>query len=402
MARMTRIATQKTKAKALAVESVSLVKDLKPRDADAQYYGPEPNFLNDQYKGSLGEAFNWYSKFYGTKDAKDFIISYLEKNGKSDVLKFVKRAPESEVSSSIGWLARMSLRGLKLDDRYQARLQQQIDKLVEFVKAEDKAAKKKAATEKTEAPRRSIQEVMRERASQAAAELDAFFDDYHDNGYPKEFDTKSKVMGEFQERNILPQHVSNVISNWEKIRAEYVELQAGTCDQLNEAYSFMSKTQVKNVIKFIDSIIADLNGYVSLKQVSKKPRARKAVPVEKIVAKLKHCKEFKDPANKLDLVGLSPVKLHNSSEAWVYDTKKRKMYHFVADEYSKCLLVKGNTLLGFDKKQSGSKTLRKPAEQIKALTGSKPAARKYFADIKAVQAVPNGRFNEDMIILKAF
>lgn len=402
MARMTRIATQKTKAKALAVESVSLVKDLKPRDADAQYYGPEPNFLNDQYKGSLGEAFNWYSKFYGTKDAKDFIISYLEKNGKTDVLKFVKRAPESEVSSSIGWLARMSLRGLKLDDRYQARLQQQIDKLVEFVKAEDKAAKKKAATEKTEAPRRSIQEVMRERASQAAAELDAFFDDYHDNGYPKDFDTKSKVMGEFQERNILPQHVSNVIANWEKIRAEYVELQAGTCDQLNEAYSFMSKTQVKNVIKFIDSIIADLNGYVSLKQVSKKPRARKAVPVEKIVAKLKHCKEFKDPANKLDLVGLSPVKLHNSSEAWVYDTKKRKMYHFVADEYSKCLLVKGNTLLGFDKKQSGSKTLRKPAEQIKALTGSKPAARKYFADIKAVQAVPNGRFNEDMIILKAF
>ena len=399
---MTRIATQKTKAKALAVESVSLVKDLKPRDADAQYYGPEPNFLNDQYKGSLGEAFNWYSKFYGTKDAKDFIISYLEKNGKTDVLKFVKRAPESEVSSSIGWLARMSLRGLKLDDRYQARLQQQIDKLVEFVKAEDKAAKKKAATEKTEAPRRSIQEVMRERASQAAAELDAFFDDYHDNGYPKDFDTKSKVMGEFQERNILPQHVSNVIANWEKIRAEYVELQAGTCDQLNEAYSFMSKTQVKNVIKFIDSIIADLNGYVSLKQVSKKPRARKAVPVEKIVAKLKHCKEFKDPANKLDLVGLSPVKLHNSSEAWVYDTKKRKMYHFVADEYSKCLLVKGNTLLGFDKKQSGSKTLRKPAEQIKALTGSKPAARKYFADIKAVQAVPNGRFNEDMIILKAF
>lgn len=386
----------------MASDTVSLVKDLKPRDVDAQYYGPEPNFLNDQYKGSLGEAFNWYSRFYDRKDAKDFILSYLDKNGKADVLKFVKRAPDTEVTTSIGWLARMSLRGLKLDERYQARLQQQIDKLVEFVKAEDKAAKKKAATETNEAPRRSIQDVMRERASQAAAELDAFFDEYHLNGYPKEFDTKSKVVGEFQERNVLPQHVSNIIAYWEKIRAEYVELQAGTCDQLNEAYSFMSKTQVKNVIKFIDSIIADLNGYVSLKQVAKKPRARKAVPVEKIVAKLKYCKEFKDPANKLELVGLNPVKLHNASEAWVYDTKKRKMHHFVADEYSKCLLVKGNTLLGFDKKHSGVKTLRKPAEQIKALMGSKPAARKYFADIKAVQTVPNGRFNADMIILKAF
>jgi hypothetical protein len=34
--------------------------------------------------------------------------------------------------------------------------------------------------------------------------------------------------------------------------------------------------------------------------------------------------------------------------------------------------------------------------------GSKPAARKNFKDIKAVATVPNGRFNENMIILKAF
>ncbi len=401
MARMTRIAKQKTKAMAQS-QTASLVKDLKPRDADAQYYGPEPNFLNDQFKGSIGEAFNWYSKFYGSKDAKEFIIAYVEKNKPADILKLVRKAPESEVSTSLGWLARMSLRGFNMDEGQKARLNVQIDKMVDFVKAEEKAAKKAAKKEDASPARRNIQEVMRERASEAAAELDAFFDDYHISGYPKDFDTKSKVMSEFQERNVLPQHVAPHINNWEKIRAEYVELQAGTCDQLNEAYSFMSKTQVKNVIKFIDSIIADLNGYVSVKQVSKKPRARKPVPVEKVVAKLKYCKAFKDDAQKIDIVSLHPSKLHNSTEAWVYDTKKRKMHHYVADEYSKCLVVKGNTLIGFDKKQSGMKTLRKPAEQLKALTGSKPAARKYFKDIKAVEAVPNGRFNADMVILKAF
>jgi hypothetical protein len=78
------------------------------------------------------------------------------------------------------------------------------------------------------------------------------------------------------------------------------------------------------------------------------------------------------------------------------------MHHYIADDYSKCLMVKGNTLLGFDTRQSGIKTLRKPAEQIKALTGSKPAARKYFSEIKSVAAIPTGRFNADMIILKAF
>jgi hypothetical protein len=34
--------------------------------------------------------------------------------------------------------------------------------------------------------------------------------------------------------------------------------------------------------------------------------------------------------------------------------------------------------------------------------GSKPAARKYFKEIKAVPTTPNGRFNAAMIILKAF
>ena len=36
------------------------------------------------------------------------------------------------------------------------------------------------------------------------------------------------------------------------------------------------------------------------------------------------------------------------------------------------------------------------------IMGSKPAARKFFKDIKAVATTPKGRFNEDMIILKAF
>ena len=126
------------------------------------------------------------------------------------------------------------------------------------------------------------------------------------------------------------------------------------------------------------------------------------MPVEKVVSKLKYLKEFKDPAMKLDLVSLHPVKLHGASEAWVYDTAKRKLHHYIADEYSKSFTVKGNTILGFDNIKSEIKTLRKPSEQIKEVMGSKPAARKFFAEIKAVSVQPNGRFNEHMIILKAF
>ena len=111
---------------------------------------------------------------------------------------------------------------------------------------------------------------------------------------------------------------------------------------------------------------------------------------------------FKDEALKLDLTSIHPTKLHGASEAWVYDTAKRKLHHYVADEYSKTFTIKGNTILGFDTRNSEMKTLRKPTEQLKEIMGSKPAARKYFKDIKSVSTVPNGRFNDNLIILKAF
>jgi hypothetical protein len=94
--------------------------------------------------------------------------------------------------------------------------------------------------------------------------------------------------------------------------------------------------------------------------------------------------------------------LHGAAEAWIYDHAKRKVIHFIADDYSKTFTVKGNTLLGFDTAQSEVKTLRKPAAQLNEIMGSKPAARKFFKDIKAVSTTPNGRFNENMIILRAF
>jgi hypothetical protein len=250
--------------------------------------------------------------------------------------------------------------------------------------------------------RPNIQELMRDRASESFGEIESIADEFALAGYPKDFPTKEKVVGFLTEQKVLPQHINSYIKHWEKVKAEYEEVKEGKCPQLKEGYSHLTRTQLNNLIKFASQIIDNLTAYIAIKQATRAIRPRKAVPVEKIVSKLKHLKAFKDDALKLDLVGLPPVKLHNATEAWVYDTRKRKMHHYIADDYSKCLMVKGNTLIGFDTRQSGIKTLRKPVEQIKALTGSKPAARKYFSEIKAVAAIPTGRFNADMIILKAF
>jgi hypothetical protein len=359
---------------------------------------------------SLMPTDNWdKAKFFAhydleRKDCGTKVKEYIKKNFPKDALTKINRLPDWKLDMHSHWATTAHLLDVNPDiipDNYKTGIVKWVENLI-LEGAELKA--KKEETEGEEKPKKvvNIQEIMREKADEALGDIEALFDEFIDAKCPKEFSVNKKVVGALSSRNVLPQHMASAIKRYQRLLDECLEVQAGKCEQLNEGYSNYNKMQIRYMIKFIEDVISEMNGYISLKQAAKKPRAKKAVPVERVVAKLKHCKSFKDDALKLELVGLSPVKLHQCAEAWVYDTAKRKMHHYVADSYSKCLMVKGNTVIGFDKKESGMKTLRKPVEQIKALMGSKPAARKYFKEIKAVEAVPNGRFNTGMIILKAF
>lgn len=377
-------------------EDHSQVKALNPRDVDVQYYGDEPLFVvqpdQDQRRVTLMRSFTWYNRFYGKKDAKELMSQYLDLNNRPADAKIMRKIHENEFLMTLCWLARMRLRGLELNEHEELTLENEIGRLLKIVHVPE------VVKVEVDAPARpNIQDILREKAKDAAGELEAVFDEFVTDGK-----TKTKTMDLVSKFNVMPQHIGLITDIWKRKQTEFADLQEGKDKQLIEGYSHLTKIQIRNIVKFIEQVLTDLNAYISVKKASKAPRQRKAVPVEKIVAKLKYLKVFKDVASKLDLVSISPVKLHGASEAWVYDTAKRKLHHYIADEYSKSFTVKGSTLLGFDTGKSEVKTLRKPAEQLKEIMGSKPAARKYFTDIKAVATTPNGRFNEAMIILKAF
>ena len=387
------MATRKPK-----VTSDHFIKALNPKDADMKYMGDEPFFPlqpdTDGRKLALTNGFTWYNRFYGKKDAKDLLCQYLDHHERTQEAKQLRKVHESEYIMTLCWLARMSLRGLELNEHETSVLENDIARLVKLVNKPEVVVKEEEPKENN---RPNVQEIMREKARDAAGELEAIFDEFIQEGKvtQKTVDLVSKF-------NVMPQHIPLIVEIWKRKMDEFTEVSEGKDDQLNEAYSYLGKVKLRNTIKFIEQVLGDLNSYISIKKASKTPRKRKAVPVEKIVAKLKYLKEFKDATNKLDLISVHPTKLHGASEAWVYDTAKRKLHHYIADEYSKSFTVKGNTILGFDTNQSEVKTLRKPGEQIREVMGSKPAARKYFKDIKAVATTPNGRFNESMIILRCF
>lgn len=375
------------------------IKALNPKDADTKHLGEEPFFPAQPEESNrnvaLARGFNWYNRFYNKKDAKELLSQYLDCNNRTEDAKKMRRVHESEFLMTFCWLARMNLRGLELTEHEENTLQNEITRILACVN------KPEVVKEKEEPiTRPNIQDILKDKARDAAGELEGMFDEFMLAGAPTKH--SFRPMDEVAKKNVMPQHISLLADVWKKKQNEFDEVAKGKDAQLVQGYQHLTKTQIKNILKFIEQVLGDLNSYISVKKAAKAPRARKAVPVEKQVAKLKYLKTFKDTASKLDLASIHPTKLHGASEAWVYDTAKRKLHHYIADDYSKTFTVKGNTLLGFDTAQSEVKTLRKPAEQIKEIMGSKPAARKYFKDIKAVSTTPNGRFNEGMIILKAF
>jgi len=377
------------------------VKALNPRDADTKYMGEEPFFPiqpdTESRFSALARSFTWYTRFYSKKDARDLMAQYLDYNKRTDQAKMLRKVHESEFIVTLCWVARMTMRGLELTEHEELTLQNEIQRLVKtLTETETKTSQTSIVKEEETVARPNIQEILKEKARDAAGEMEGMIDDFVTKGKAAE-----KTVDIVAKYNVMPQHIPIIVEIWKRKQEVFQKLSDGD-EYLKEGYSFLGKIQIRNILKFIDGVLSDLNSYISIKKASKAPRKKKAVPVEKIVSKLKYLKLFKDVAAKLDLISIHPTKLHGASEAWVFDTAKRKLHHYIADDYSKTFTVKGSTLLGFDSAKSEVKTLRKPGEQIKEVMGSKPAARKYFTDIKAVSTTPNGRFNENMLILKAF
>lgn len=375
--------------------------ELSVRDTDVKYTGGEPLFTEqptpEARKGAIVAALNWYSRFFDRKMAKELILEFAVARGVGNAdMRVLRSVPDREYDMSLAWLSRLALRGLVLTDAELARIG---DHLRGRITARV-AVVEEVAEEVKPSNRPNVQELMRERAREAAGEIEGLFDGFLLNGDPDP--ASVNVVGILTERGILPQHTSDIVVRWRARRAELETVQDGKDALLKEGYSQYGKIAIRNMIKFCDSVIAGVGSYINVKRASKTPRKRRAVPVERVVAKVKYAKTYSDANLKLNLTSIPPTKIVGATEVWAYDTAKRKLHYYVADSHVGTLGVKGASITGYDTAASGMKTLRKPAETLKALLNAgKPAARKLFKEIKAVHANVKGRTNENLVILRA-
>jgi len=371
------------------------IKLLNPRSSDTNVMGGEPVWRaqpTENRISALSKAFSWYNYFYGKKDARDMIVNYLESYDRKADVRVLKSIPDSAIRLTTGWLCRMKMVGLQLEDNEETKL----DILLKEILSSKQTVEAESEPAQEGSSRPNIQDRLREKVGECAAELDGMFDEFMMAGAKMSADYKPIMV--IRGMNVVPQMISEISNRWKRKLAEFEEAVEGKDALLVEAYSYLTKIQLRNCVKFCEAVINDCGAYVQIKKVERKPRTKKAVSPETQARKFKYLKAFEE----LKLESESPARLVGANEAWLYDSKKRKLIYVVADTHIGEITVKNNMILGFDATASVQKTLRKPADQIKALlAGGKPVARKYFKDIRATDTKFNGRGTENMIILRA-
>jgi hypothetical protein len=379
------------------MKSTAQVKMLNPRSPDTKVLGNEPDWQNQPTAvnrvSCVSRAFSWYNYFYGKKDARDMIVSYLEANSRKADVRLLKGVPDSAIRTTTAWLCRMSQVGLQLTEHEQSKLDTMLTEIL--------SVKQQATIEyvnELKVPKITIQDRLREKVSECAGEMEGLFDDFMTSGAKMSADYKPVSL--IRSMNVAPQMISMLSDIWKTRLTEFQEAVAGKDGQLSEGYQHLSKIQLRNAVKFCEAVINDCGAYVQIKKVERKPRKAKVVPPEKRAAKFKIMSgEFLE----LKLKSLPASSLVDKTEAWLYDTKKRKLIHVVANEYAKVFTVKNNTLIGFETGETQQKTVRKPAEVVKAIQAAgKPAARKLFKDLTTTETAFNGRGTENLVILRSW
>jgi hypothetical protein len=362
----------------------------------------DDNTFHRHFKRSM----DYYRLESDIKSYKPVVVKWMETVGctKADISAF-KKVKDSRIGTTMGAVAACLNRGMtpQRADFNQGRdtavwLRAEIVKVLEQGKhdidPEVEAAEKEAAKKDIYTP--SIQERVREAAMRMTEEIENAIESFQTDA--ENFDPKAfKMLNLLKAVEAKAAHARIIKEFYAKDLAELEELASGKADeQLKEGYSHRSKKQIKNLIAFYQEIMAACTMLAQEAKVNRAPRAKKAVPAEKIVAKLK----YKKTDEPLKLVSINPADIIGAGELWIFNTKTRKLGKYIAAEYQ-TLSVKGTSIIGFNENTSVQKTVRKPEEKLKEFKAAgKVQLRKFLDDINATDTKMNGRINEETILLR--
>jgi hypothetical protein len=290
------------------------------------------------------------------------------------------------------------MNGAELEERYITRINTGIDAAITAGKANRKIEDiDKAKPVKTSA------QILSEKTSDFIAEVEYVIDLYHDPKVWLDGENYS-VFNELKKIAAPKPLAQKVYDYYKPLYDEIDELINKKTPDLVEGYGHLKTAKdKKDYLSFVKNILDDCSKFMNAATAAKvraprQPRAKKKVPVEKLVAKVKYQKE----SAEFKLTSVDPANLIGATEVYLFNTKYRHLVQLVAasvDGFS----IKGTTITNVREEACLRKTLRKPEDVLTEIgKTTKARVNKVFIDIKTKAAAANSRLNEETIILKVF
>jgi hypothetical protein len=344
------------------------------KSIDDKAYGSEPVVIS-----GFSNALNWYNYMASDDQSRDWFFTYAKRSYTKNELALLRKLPKWRISKTLGNIARILLNGNELPkenmDYFDNGVKDLLKLASQIVEEDEEAVAVKAVVD--------IQARVRDKAQMIITNIEEELD--------LVMEGKAFSMYTFCQANELNAQILNIVSDY--YRPQYEEIMSND-EQVQEAFG----KRLKFWINFWQSFFSDIERYVNNKKVTKvrKPREKKAKSAVDLVKNLKYQKE--EPS--LKIVSVHPTELVGCTQLWTYNTKYKKLSRY--DSVGPAgIQVKGTTLIGYDVETSMSKGLRKPEASIQALLGAgKVSLRKLMDEIKTVESKPNGRINQDTILLR--
>ena len=348
-----------------------------------KYMGDEPEFLGAMTGGEYALALNWYNAMCGINDAREYITDYLTKRNRKAEAKLLEKLDNCWVPTTVAWRCRMLDRGYDVPSEggfLEA----------ELAKALGRVAR--AAEEPLEGSlspsKRSIQDRMRDRQSDIIGDIEELLDQGN----------SELNLYDWLKANAIPAtYCQAIVDYYAPCLDELIQAYEGSDPQLKEAYSHMSRKELKERVVFFNKLIDDVQSYGNVTKKVRKPQKPRTVSMEKKLKNFKYQKED----NTYKIASINPEKIIGAQELWTFNTKYKIVTVFRAIDRGG-LQVKGTSIIGYDEASSMSKgTGRKPEIVLDKIPKSgKIILRKMMEELKTDKAL-QVRINENTVLIKA-
>lgn len=362
--------------------------------AESKYMGPEPSWTNQEEIQNLKVAeigaLNWYNYICDSKQAKTFLLEYMASVGRTkDEIAMVSSSDKS-IPVQLGWIARMMCMGYQPSPSFKEFFVREFKLIVDSSKKQKRVKVAEVAEVAYAGP--SIQDRIREKASEEIGDIEGLVDEFIESGCKTNVDFQSY----FKSKNLSSVVLKRMCEFFIRRAKEFEEVMNSKDADIKEGYSNFTKVQLRKVKEIYDSLVAETNRVAEVNKPTRKKRKVKEKPASVLAAKVQYMQEFPE----LNLKSVLPEKIIGANQVWLYNTKTKLLGMYNCDN-AKGLTIKGTTIQNYNEQSSSGKRLRKPEVTVKqVLDGGKIVLKKLLDGLTTKPSVLTGRINSDTIIVR--